>query len=305
MTDHDVYAFGVVASSTLYTCSGEFPQAEGYGEIGDAQYMTGGEAANSSIVLARLGVNVKLDGNRIGDDAAGRRTKAILEASRIDTSRLPLQPDCAGVHEVVFAANGTRTIFGAYGRLQNAEDWNMPVDEDVRCAKVVCLDPFFKTASAHAAEVAGAAGIPVVTVDCLHSDPLLGHTAALVVSESFLRERYPGQAADDLLKKYLRSVDGLVIFTFGDRECRFARRGDPISTVPAYRVATVDSSGAGDAFRAGIVYGFLRGWEDLRTIEFAAALAAIVCTRTPGVVETPSLDEVQEFLREQNSGSGP
>jgi len=50
--------------------------------------MVGGEAADSSIVLARLGASVKLDGNRIGADEAGRRTKAILDGFRIDTSRL-------------------------------------------------------------------------------------------------------------------------------------------------------------------------------------------------------------------------
>ena len=73
MSAHDVYSFGMVSSSTLYRISGAFPAAEGYAEIDAKSYMTGGEATNSSIVLSRLGARVRLDGNWLGEDEAGRR----------------------------------------------------------------------------------------------------------------------------------------------------------------------------------------------------------------------------------------
>ena len=68
----NVYSYGVVSSSTLYRVGGAFPAPEGYAEIEDVSYMIGGEAANSSIVLARLGARVMLDGSWIGDDGGGR-----------------------------------------------------------------------------------------------------------------------------------------------------------------------------------------------------------------------------------------
>ena len=71
MSAHDVYSYGVVSSSTLYGLRGAFPEPEGYAEINDVRYMTGGEAANSSVVLSRLGVRVKLDGNCLGTDDGG------------------------------------------------------------------------------------------------------------------------------------------------------------------------------------------------------------------------------------------
>jgi len=91
MKPHAVYAYGVVSSSTLYSIRGSFPSPEGYAEINDFRHMTGGEAANSSIVLARLGVPVKLDGNWLGADENGKRTKALLSGYQIDTSRLLLR----------------------------------------------------------------------------------------------------------------------------------------------------------------------------------------------------------------------
>ena len=72
MSDFDVYAYGVVSSSTLHLISDPFPQPEGYAEITQTFIMTGGEAANSSIVLSRLGQRVFLDGNWIGDTPEGQ-----------------------------------------------------------------------------------------------------------------------------------------------------------------------------------------------------------------------------------------
>ena len=59
----------------------------------------------------------------------------------------------------------------------------------------------------------------------------------------------------------------------------------------------VDTSGGGDSFRAGIVYGFLQGWNDDEMIDFSAALAALACTRSPGVMQAPSYDEVLGFMQ--------
>lgn len=292
----DVYAYGVVSSSTLYRVRDAFPAAEGYAEIEDLLHMTGGEAANSSIVLSRLGARVKLDGSWIGDDDNGLRTKALLDDFGIDSSRLPLRENYVGVQEVVFAAGDSRTIFGTYGALLNNEEWNSPRKEDITSARVVCLDPFFAEPAGHIASVAYASGIPVVTVDCRHDNPLLGHVSALVVAESFIRENYPDQSLEDLFREYLAATTGLVIFTFGGRPAWYARQGASVSTMPPFAIQPVDTTGGGDSFRAGIVYAFLMGWDDARAITFAAAVAAINCTRFPGVLSSPSVDEVEAFI---------
>jgi sugar/nucleoside kinase (ribokinase family) len=297
MKPHAVYAYGVVSSSTLYRLRNVFPSPEGYAEIEECRHMTGGEAANSSIVLSRLGLRVKLDGNWLGDDENGERTKALLSGYEIDTSRLPLREGHKGVQEVVFAAAGTRTIFGTYGRLLEQADWNMPQEIDITQAKVVCLDPFFAEPASRVAEIAFAAGIPVVTVDCKHDDPLLRHSSAVVVAESYIRENYPGHDLEELFKAYQAAAGGLSIFTFGDAPVWYARPSESIRFAEPFSIDPVDTAGGGDSFRAGIVYGFLKGWSDDKMIDFAAAIAAIVCTRFPGVLNAPTYDEVADFMR--------
>jgi sulfofructose kinase len=297
MSDHDVYAFGVVASSTHFGLEGPFPAPEGYAEIESVSHMIGGEAANSSLVLSRLGAKVKLDGNWIGADDAGRHVKSLLEQFGIDTSRLPLKEHYSGVREVVFAAQGTRTIFGTYCRLQEDQAWNMPVEDDIRRSRVVCLDPFFGKASSRVAEIASDAGIPVVTVDCLPHEPLVGHASAVVVSESYLRSKFPDRPLASVFEEYLQATRGLVIFTLGENGGWYGRLATGLQTFAAYPVTAVDTTCAGDSFRAGIVFGFLQGWDDARLVEFGAAVAAIVCTRTPGALNAPGYDEALEFMR--------
>ena len=291
-----MYAYGVVSSSTLYGIQGTFPAPEGYAEINDVRYMTGGEAANSSIVLSRLGARVKLDGNWLGDDDNGRRTKGLLTNFGIDTERLPLRNGTKTVEEVVFAAKDTRTIFGTYVHLLENEAWNLPNEEDIRRAGVVCLDPFFAEPALHAARTASEAGIPVVTVDCAYDDPLLQLTSAVVIAESFLRENYGGDDPQGVFENYRAATIGLVIFSFGDKPIWYARPGKAVKHFEPFDIEPVDTSGGGDSFRAGVVYGFLQGWDDDEMIRFAAALAAINCTRFPGVLESPTHDEVRDFM---------
>lgn len=295
-TTHDVYSYGVISSSTLYSIQGTFPAPEGYAEIDGVRHMTGGEAANSSIVLSRLGARVKLDGNWLGADDEGKRTRALLADYQIDTSRLRTKDGYTGVQEVVFAAQGTRTIFGTYGRLLNEARWNTPHEEDIVDAKVICLDPFFDEASFRVAKLGINAGIPVVTVDCRYDDPLLPCTSAVVIAESYIRENYPEHQLADLFRDYQRHANGLVIFTFGDASIWYGRTDENVKKRKPYSIKPVDTSGAGDSFRAGIVYGFLKRWDDRRKVDFASAVAALVCTRFPGVLNAPSYDEVLSFI---------
>jgi sugar/nucleoside kinase (ribokinase family) len=46
----------------------------------------------------------------------------------------------------------------------------------------------------------------------------------------------------------------------------------------AYRVNVVDTTGAGDIFHAGFIYGLLQGWPLERQLDFACAAAALNCT---------------------------
>ncbi len=296
---HDVYAYGMVSKSTLYKLDGKFPGPDGYCEFAEALPMIGGEAANSSLVLARLGVSVRLDGNWLGTLNGGEAPLAILRERGIDASRLLVRPDYRGVEEVVFAGADARTIFGTYVKLfAGGTQWNAPQEEDVREARVVSLDAFFREESLAAARLARTHGKPYVTIDCKYDDEIAVQADVNVVSGEFRQNAYAGRDVEELFARYHETARGLVVFTQGGGDVLYARRGGPVRRFPPYRIDPVDTAGAGDSFRAGMVYAVLRGWSDEAAIQFSAALAAHVCGTFPGVLRSPTLDELRAWARE-------
>ena len=53
--------------------------------------------------------------------------------------------------------------------------------------------------------------------------------------------------------------------------------GKNLHSTPAYRVPAVDTTGAGDIFHAGFIYGLLQDWPLDRQLDFACAAAALNC----------------------------
>jgi len=248
-------------------------------------------------------VPVTLEGNWIGDTPACRRTLEFLRSRGIDVSGLVVKPGYAGVNEIVVSDGDTRTVFGRYvDLLFTTPQWEPPSAKRIRAAKFVCVDPFFGETTLLVARTAHAAGLPVVTCDTRADSPLAALASVVVISNEFLRREYPaavpmGPAREQLFADYLARVPGLVVFTDGSRPAWFGRgAGGTRHEQPPFPVDVVDSAGAGDSFRGGLIYGLLRGWSDAESVRFASAIAALICTTAPGCVHPPSLAQVRDFL---------
>lgn len=80
-----------------------------------------------------------------------------------------------------------------------------------------------------------------------------------------------------------------------DGACLFD--GESVHEVPAFDVEVTDTTGAGDAFTAGLIHARVLGETDLRSAgRFASATAAVNCTRTGAHANAPTLSAVESFL---------
>ena len=104
-------------------------------------------------------------------------------------------------------------------------------------------------------------------------------------------ERDPERA----LRKLRKNHRGLLCVTLGTAGS-MALDGDRVILVPAFSVHAVDTTGAGDVFRAGFVYGLLAGWATLDVLKFANAAAAVSCTRLGAMGSAPTLADVEQML---------
>jgi sugar/nucleoside kinase (ribokinase family) len=299
----DVYCFGHVSTGRILRLRGRYPEADGYGEVAESLENHAGEATGTALVLVRLGWSVALEGNWIGDTPECRRTLEFLGSRGIDTSGLMVKPGYAGATEIVISDGLTRTVFGRYcDLLFTTPQWEPPSPARIRAARVACVDPAFGAATLAVAEAALAAGIPLVACDARHDARLANLSAALVVSNELIRREYPGADRDpaarrELFERYRENVPGLVVFTAGSGATWFGRRGGERLEMPAFPVEVIDSAGAGDSFRGGLVHGMLSGWSDEEAVRFASAVAALVCTTAPGCVHPPTREQVGLLLR--------
>lgn len=298
MKSYDVFSYGMISSSRLYILRWGFPKPDQYAEIDCSYKMIGGEAANSSIVLSALGLKVKIDGNWLSLDENGRTTKDILNGFKIDTSRLKFKKSNACPNEIVFSDEKTRTIFGNYCHFQTQViKWNRPQKSDIANAEIVCLDPFFYKESLLTAKYSKQLNIPYVTVDCKYSDEILKDASITIISKEFRNRCYANQDEKNLFKRYVAKSLGLIVFTSGDEEIIYGRHGGKIEHHTPRKIKAIDTAGAGDSFRSGMIYGVLKKWSDKDMITFSSALASLVCLRFPGVLNSPKYNEVIDFMK--------
>jgi sugar/nucleoside kinase (ribokinase family) len=297
---NDVYLYGMISMSTVYVLdkSFHFPSPNEYAEIDKSFFSIGGEAANSAIMLSKLRTKTKLDGNWLNKKNADK-IRNILKTLNIDITRLKTKQNC-GTEEIVIADKSSRTVFGNYASFhKGGKKWNPPQETDIKNATIVSLDPYFKDESLTVARLCMKNQKPYVTIDCEYDDFIAQNAEAIIISHELRDKAYCGKDMLDIFKYYQKYCKGLTIFTFGCDELWYARPGQKINKFKPYIIEPVDTTGAGDSFRAGVIYGILNSWDDNSIVKFACAVAACVCLSAPHTLNAPGLDGILKFMNEK------
>jgi sulfofructose kinase len=145
---------------------------------------------------------------------------------------------------------------------------------------VLHLDGHDTAAAALAAQWARESGVPVVAdLDDLYIgiESLLPNIDYLVTSRD-IPYRITGnsdlrQSLPEVHRRYACRLTGATLGSDGV----LAWDGQKFHYAPAYQVKVVDTTGAGDIFHAGFIFGLVQGWTTQRQLEFACAAAALNC----------------------------
>lgn len=288
----NVYLYGMIVLSTVHRLAGDYPEADGYGEIEETHVVPGGETGNSAIVLSHWGHKVKVAGPFLGRNTR-QGLLGFLEPKGIDCAGLRFDETYEGVSDLVVVGGRTRTVFGRFGHyFRGQRRWSEPERADVARADILGIDPFFGRESEEVARIGGELGRPYVTIDCEPESALHRGAAATIVSGEFLRNHHPAADREKLLLTYASAGSGLVIFTLGAAEILFVRQKGKVHRLRPFEVATKCTLGAGDVFRGGVIHGLASGYDDEGVVRFAAATAACACKRFPMAHDPPGLAEI-------------
>ena len=99
------------------------------------------------------------------------------------------------------------------------------------------------------------------------------------------------------LKRLARLTPAFLAATRGPRGTIWLNEAGELEETPAFPVQAVDTLGAGDVFHGAFALGLAEGEEVREALRFAAAAAALKCTRHGGGMAAPQRVEVEELLR--------
>ncbi|MBQ3968392.1 MAG: carbohydrate kinase family protein, partial [Lachnospiraceae bacterium] len=258
----EVYLFGQVLGTHSYLLD-EFLKPDEYSEIRQQYFLPGGETGTAATVLASLGTSVKMAGTFIGTEVGGM-LKEFYKDKSVDLSPLNFAWDDPGVVDHVIIAGLVRSPMGKFQTLFSSGKrwWNIPNEDDIKDCKVAAIDPYFGAESLLAMEICMRHGIPYVTIDTRHDSPLHKNAAINIISHECTDIQYPGMAVEEVMALMQKETDGLTIITQGEGEMIYARKGEEIYRMKAFKVDVKSTLGAGDTFKAGCTYALLHGFSD-------------------------------------------
>jgi ribokinase len=270
-----------------------YPPADSKCEFSDLKIQGGGPVANALVALSRWGIACAFCGV-IGDDAFGKQISDSLVREGVNTQNLLVRQGFESQFALIVAERdaGKRNIF--WRRPTGATPQPQEVKRNMlKNASLFHTDGMFMDASLEAAKFARSQGIPVsVDAGTLRNGMLeLAQMSDFYITSTKFALQLVGK--DDPEKACLKLAEmgpKVIGVTLGS-EGYMAHFNGKIIRRPAYKVKAIDTTGCGDVFHAGFIYGILQNWPVEKCFDFAAWAAAQVSTRLGGRGGIPAVME--------------
>lgn len=271
------------------------------------QVHPGGKGANQAVAVARLGYPVQLIG-RLGNDEFGWQLRSHLESSGVDIAGVATSDGPSGVAVIVVSEKGENSIVVTPGANSKVTPQDIESNLDViRNAGIVLAQ----------------LEIPLDTVDCLASvcaregvsmilDPapatdlpsgIFDHIAWLTPNQSEAAfyvgdtESTNGHSTNEIARRLLNKGSHGVVLKMGAQGVFVASQDILGTLIPAFKLHTVDTTAAGDAFNGGFATGLMLGKSPAESARFASAVAGISVTRHGAQPSMPTMTEVERLLQ--------
>lgn len=298
--EFDVVGFGLNAVDHLVNIP-RFPSFNTKVRLTDHQQMSGGQVSSAMVGARRLGLRAAYVG-KVGYDNEGRMLIESLQDEGVDCSgvMIAVGAKTQGAVIIIEQFSGERTILWYH------DDQTRIAPEELRQewitrGRVLHIDGFDTKAAIQAARWAHAAGMAVtIDLDTAYPgiDELLPHVDCLITSQGLANE-LAGSMDERAALQTLHERYGcyLVAMTQGSRGALAFVEKQFIASSAFRPPVLKDTTGAGDAFRAGFIYGLCNGLTIEETMRAANAVAALQCREMGARDGLPTSEELHAFLK--------
>jgi sulfofructose kinase len=294
----DVAGVGLNATDTIIRLP-RFPAFGSKVEFQASQVLPGGQVASALVACSRWGLKTRYAG-KIGDDAFGLLQREEMQRAGVESHWITT-PHCQSQSSFILVDENTGERTVLWKRDPRLE--LLPGEifrEWVVQSRLVHVDGHDCAGAATAARWAREAQIPV-TADL---DNLYPGVEALLENVDYLisSREFPSRLTrmQDLLASlpsiFARFRCRVAAATLGE-DGVLAWDGSKFHYCPAFEIAPVDTTGAGDIFHAGFAYALLQGWDLGRGLEFSCAAAALACMAAGARGGIATLDQIADLIR--------
>jgi ribokinase len=290
-----------------------YPAVGGDGTVQAMQQHAGGSAANTAMMLANLG-GIPALLTHTGTDVWAQRLLPILDAAGVRVDRIVQESsDQTGLTFLVVSSDAERTMFTYRGANRNLhpDEIFAGMFENVdylHISSYACLVPPQSDAVLKAVEFASQLNVKI-SLD-IGVEPasqaretiwrMLPKLTLIVLSEPEALVITQKQSLTDAISTLLITGVQMIALKLGKDGCRLIRKDQAVS-LAGFPIDAVDTTGAGDAFNAGMIHGLTHGWSLEMAGRFANALGALAASRWGAGEALPSLKEAWAFLSSRNS----
>ena len=283
----------------------EFPAPNSKMKVLQFSKQGGGQVATAMVALSRWGVKTKYIG-KVGDDEWGEFSLHSIRQEGVDVSSVTVEPNAPNQFAsiIVDRTSGERTILWDRDKRLMYREGELQ-KEEICSGKLLHLDGHDVRAAIQSASWAKEEGIPTV-VDLDKVEPLTSELMKkidFVITSSRFPTFFTGMSdPQKALAEMQRQIPGFLCATLGD-EGAIAFVDGKILHAKGFETNAIDTTGAGDVFHAGFIYGLLQDWEVKEILRFANAAAALKCGEVGGRKGIPTLEKIQDFLMSSNPRS--
>jgi len=290
-----IQVFGTVCIDHLQRVP-RLPEPGGYVEIEDETTMLGGEAANTALALQTWGAEVQLYANAPGQDVqADVLRRLMLQKGLREHSTSIRAAKRTPVCEIYVTPDGDRTMFGlGFREMRHSIDF-----EGIEMApgEWFTVEPNMAEVAREAATRAAKAGMHVYLMDFVHADDPIIAGGYWQSSTDWAGKRNDPAQNERWVSNWIERFGCFTILTDGPHGFYAGSPKEAVRHYPPYPCPEiVDTTGAGDVFRAGALFGLNQSWPSGRFLQYASAAGCLKCRHLGGTSGVPSRDEIQALI---------
>lgn len=292
----DLVGVGLNATDTLIPLP-SYPRRGSKVEFNAGSVMPGGQVATTVIACQQWGLSTRYVG-KLGDDEAARLHRRAFEQAGVEAQIVTVPGGLSAQSIILVDGGGERTV------LCRRDEQMTLLPGELRREWIVnaCLlhvDGHDIAAATQAVQWAREAGVTTVAdLDDTYPgvERLIANIDYLIVNKDFSCRLMQETNLERALQRMMdRFGSKLAAATLGE-DGVLAWDGRQMIHRAAYRVPVADTTGAGDIFRSGFIYGLLKGWPLERQLDFACAAAALNCTAQGARGGIRPVAEIEELM---------